>query len=262
MSNTNTLYKVIVAEDEELILNNLTKKIHRTNLGFEVIATAQDGKSALALVEKYSPDLLITDIRMPIMDGMELLKNVSIKYPYIEKLIISGYGEFEYAQQALKYQVKDYLLKPIKFEALIESLNNIRISIDTKIITLNNNKIPIKKNYDYSAEQMAHLVELYIRENFTREINLDMVAQNFNFNSSYLSKIFTKFVGENPSKYVKLLRINKAKHLLINNTDKSIKEIGIISGYEDQFYFSRIFKNVTGESPASFRNTHTEKIKE
>ena len=251
-----------MAEDEELILNNLVKKIHRANLDFEVVATAQDGRTALNLVEKYSPDLLITDIRMPIMDGMELLKNVSTEYPYIEKLVISGYGEFKYAQQALRYQVKDYLLKPVKFEALIESLNNIRISIDSKIESLNKNNIHIKKNYDYSPEQIVHLVELYIRENFTKEINFDLVAQNFNFNSSYLSKIFTKFIGENPSKYVILLRINKAKHLLINNKDQSIKEIGIISGYEDQFYFSRIFKNITGESPASFRNKHIEKIEE
>jgi two-component system, response regulator YesN len=251
-----------VAEDEELILNNLVKKIHRANLGFEVVATAQDGKTALNLVEKYSPDLLITDIRMPIMDGMELLKNVSTKYPYIEKLVISGYGEFNYAQQALKYQVKDYLLKPVKFDALIESLNNIRICIESKFETSNKNNISIKKNYDYTPEQIAHLVEAYIKENFTKEINFDLVAQNFNFNSSYLSKIFTKFVGENPSKYVILLRINKAKHLLIKNKDQSIKEIGILSGYDDQFYFSRIFKSVTGESPASFRNKHTLKIEE
>jgi two-component system, response regulator YesN len=97
------------------------------------------------------------------------------------------------------------------------------------------------------------MIEAYVIENYTKELNFDIIAQKFNFNSSYLSKIFTKYIGENPVKYLTALRINKAKYLLLNNEDLSIKDIGEQVGYPDQFYFSRIFKNVTGKSPVGFR---------
>lgn len=252
------IYKVIVAEDEELILNSIIKKIHKSGSRFKVIASAQDGKTALNLIEKNLPDILITDIRMPVMDGLELIKNLYEKYPYIKKIIISGYGEFSYAQQALKYEVKDYLLKPVKQEALTEALNKISICIESELADLKHNKLPVKDNYDYTPEQIAHMVEYYIKENYVNEINFDFIAQKFNFNASYLSKIFTKYIGDNPSKYVINLRINMAKHILIAKEELTIKEVGELVGYDDQFYFSRIFKNVTGKSPGSYRAEHEE----
>jgi YesN/AraC family two-component response regulator len=252
------IYKVIVAEDEELILNSIIKKIQKSGLGFKVIATAQDGNTALNLIENNQPDLLITDIRMPVMDGLELIKNVYEKYPYIKKIIISGYGEFSYAQQALKYEVKEYLLKPVKQEALTEALGKVSICIESELADLKHDKLPIKDNYDYTPEQIAHMVEYYIKENYVNEINFDLIAQKFNFNASYLSKIFTKYIGDNPSKYVINLRINRARNMLINSKEMTIKEVGELVGYEDQFYFSRIFKNVTGMSPGCYRNMHDE----
>ena len=129
MENEN-IFRVIVAEDEELILNNTVKKIHQTGLGFEVIAAVQNGKLALDKIEEYSPDVLITDIRMPVMDGLELIKIVALNFPYIKTIIISGYSEFEYAKQAIKYGVKDYLLKPLESEELKAALIKIKISLE------------------------------------------------------------------------------------------------------------------------------------
>lgn len=248
------IYKVIVVEDEPLILNSIIKKITSMDMGFQIVGGSEDGKSALELVERYTPDVLVTDIRMPIMDGLELLKIISTKYPYIKKIVISGYDDFKYAQQALKYEIADYLLKPLKNEELLEAFNRIRISLDAQRNMLTQNILKLKDNYDYSSEEIAHMVELYIKENYTQDINFDLISQNFKFNSSYLSKIFTKHIGENPSKYLMSLRINKAKHLLKNNMQLSIKEIGEIVGYPNQFYFSRIFKSVMGKSPAGFRD--------
>jgi two-component system response regulator YesN len=252
--NKTSLYKVIIVEDEELILNSIVRKVEKADLGFKVVATAQDGIAALDLIEKHSPDLLITDIRMPLMDGIELLKIITLKHPYIRKIILSGYNDFLYAQKALKYDVKDYLLKPVTNIELIESLNRISIAIQSEKNDLEQNKILLKDKYDYTPEQIAHLVELYIRQNYVKEINFDLISNNFNFNSSYLSRIFTKYIGESPSKYVITLRINQSKHLLLNNKSLSIKEIGEMIGYNNQFYFSRIFKSVTGKSPASYRS--------
>lgn len=248
------IYKVVVAEDETLILNSIVRNIIALDIGFDVVGTAEDGKTAIELVEKHLPDVLVTDISMPIMDGLELLKIVSSKDPQIKKIVISGYDEFKYAQQALKYEATDYLLKPLNKEELFEAFNKIRISLDAQRNIVKNNILQLKDNYTYYTEEIAHLVEVYIKENYTHEINFDLISKNFNFNSSYLSKIFTKHIGENPSKYLMSLRINKAKHLLQNNKELSIKDIGEIVGYPNQFYFSRIFKSIIGKSPGSYRD--------
>lgn len=247
------IYKVVAVEDEELILNSLVKKIHSADMGFKVVGSAQDGRKALELIDQLSPDVLITDIRMPVMDGLELIKTVNARYPHILKVVVSGFDEFAYAQQALKYDVKDYLLKPLKKEALTEALNKIRISLDAQQDLLKRHVLQLKDPSVYSAEEIARMVELYIKENYTQEINFDLIAQNFKFNSSYLSKIFTKYIGENPSKYLIALRINKAKHLLLNQQSLSVREIGEIVGYPNQYHFSHIFKIFTGKSPANFR---------
>lgn len=247
------VYKVVVAEDEELILNSIVKKIHNTHMGFKVVGAAQDGKEALEYIDRLSPDILFTDIRMPVMDGLELIRTVNSRYPHIFKVVLSGFHEFEYAQQALKYEVKDYLLKPLKKEVLVETLSRIRICLDAQKNLLKQNILLLKDNYIYSPEEVAHMVEQYIRENYTHEINLDLIAQNFKYNSSYLSKIFTKHIGENPSKYLITLRINKAKHLLVNEKNLTVKEIGEMVGYPNQYHFSHIFKICTGKSPVNFR---------
>jgi two-component system response regulator YesN len=250
----NIVYSVIVAEDEPLILNNLVKKISNLEMGFQVVGTADNGKTALKLVESYSPDVVVTDIRMPVMDGLELLKIIYSRDPNIKKVVVSGYGDFKYAQQALKYEATDYLLKPLKSEQLIETLSRIRILLDAQRNIINPNILKPKENHSYSPCEIAHLVEMYIKENYDKEINLDLISKNFNFTSNYLSKIFTKYIGENPSKYLISLRINHAKHLLKNNKELSIKKIGELIGYPNQFYFSRVFKSVAGKSPTEYRD--------
>ena len=253
----NIIYKVVVAEDEPLILGSVVRKITEMNIGFQVVGAAEDGKTALELVETHSPDVLVTDIRMPVMDGLELLKITFSRHPAMKKIVISGYDDFKYAQHALKYEAVDYLLKPLKTEELLEAFSRIRISLDAQRNQMKQNTLQLKDNYSYSTEEIAHLVEIYIKENFTQEINFDLISQKFNFNSSYLSKIFTRHIGENPSKYLISLRINKARHLLLNSRELSIKEIGEFVGYPNQFYFSRIFKSIVGKSPASYRDDAT-----
>ncbi|MGE5613822.1 MAG: response regulator [Bacillota bacterium] len=248
------IYKVIIAEDEPLILSNLVKKITNMNIGFQVVGTAEDGKAAMELIENHSPDVLVTDIRMPVMDGLELLKAVSSRHPNIRKIVVSGYDDFKYAQQAIKFNAVDYLLKPLKEKELLETFSRIRISLDAQRSAVRLNILQLKDNYSYSPKEIAHLVEAYIKEHYAQEISFDLISQNFNFSSNYLSKIFTKYIGENPSKYLISLRINQAKHLLLNNRELSVKDIGELVGYPNQFYFSRIFKSVVGKSPASYRD--------
>lgn len=255
MQNTK-IYTVIVAEDEKLLLNSLVKKINNCGLGFEVIGTAENGLDAYKMIEELCPHVVFSDIEMPLLSGLDLFKLISDKYPHIKKVILSGYSDFTYAQKAIKLDVQEYLLKPIKSDDLAKTMATLRIALDKEHNLLNDSIFDLKKESNYTARQIAELVEQYIIEQYSQEINFDLIAQHFGFNTIYLSRIFTKYIGENPSTYLITLRINKAKYLLKNEPLLSVKEIGEIVGYHDQFYFSRIFKKYTNTSPSNYRDMH------
>jgi len=127
----NQTYKVVVVEDEPLILENTIKKIEAANPHFKVVGSAFDGRQALSVISDINPDILFTDIRMPIMDGLELIMEAAAKYPEMRVVIFSGYNDFEYAQKAIKYGVKEYLLKPISMDHLKDILGRFYNELET-----------------------------------------------------------------------------------------------------------------------------------
>jgi two-component system response regulator YesN len=120
------ILKVFLCEDEYIIRQALKKTIHWEREGFELVGEAGDGETAYPLITELSPDILITDIRMPFMDGLELSRLVREAFPNIKIVILSGYDDFAYAREAISIGVTDYLLKPITEEKLMESLGNVR----------------------------------------------------------------------------------------------------------------------------------------
>lgn len=244
-------YHVIVAEDEELLLQNLIKKIKLSDTNFEVSGAAQTGEQAYALVEKYNPDLVISDIRMPVMDGITLLKKVKEYFPNTDFILASGYADFKYAQSAIEYQATAYLLKPIDSDAL-----------KTVLLKLRNKYLATQNNYQSIFNQsianntpacIAELLRNYLIQNYDSNINLNLIAYNMNYSAGYLTKIFVSQYDCSPSKYLIQLRMQKAQQLLLHNQHLSIRQIGDMIGYHDQAYFSRIFKKYCEISPAEYR---------
>lgn len=112
------MLRVVLADDENKVILLMQKLIDWNTLGYEIVGTANDGLRALELVREKQPDLLITDVRMPGCDGIELIQRAKALQPRLHFIVVSGYRKFEYAQNALKYGVEDYLLKPLKQEEL------------------------------------------------------------------------------------------------------------------------------------------------
>lgn len=104
------------------------------------------------------------------------------------------------------------------------------------------------------ASSIINELELFMKKNYASPINIEDMARKFNFNASYLTRIFKKHTGESPVKYLLRLRIDEAKKLLLEHSDLSVKQISTLVGYEDQHYFSRFFKELTGVSPSDYRN--------
>ncbi len=246
----NNPYTVVIAEDEELLLNNLIQKIDSLALNFCIVGSAQTGEAALALVREHVPDLLITDIRMPVMDGMELLSRVSKLYPSVRSLIISGYSDFDYAKEAIRYQVNEYLLKPVDLEELRTALFQIKTQLDLEREDLDST---FALSDVTTRESAAEGLKEYIKVNYKTNFNLEEVVSKMNYSPDYVTKIFTGLYGMSPIKYAITLRIHEAQHLLIHNAELSIQQIGEIVGYEDVSYFSRVFKKYAGTSPGAYR---------
>lgn len=246
-------YTVVVAEDEELQLTSLVKRIHALDLGFAVVGKAQTGQEAYELVKEHTPDLLITDIRMPVMTGIELMEKVRERFPWMPFLIISGFSDFSYAQSAIRLRAEEYLLKPVDPDELAAALQSVKTRFLTEqetYQTMFNPELAAK-----AADQIASSLKEYILAHYAEDVNLNLIANNMHYSPGYLTKIFLQQYETTPSKFIVSLRTQKAQQLLTHHPELSIRQIGEAVGYPEQGYFSRVFKKQTGASPAEYRQT-------
>ena len=126
-------YKIMLVDDEEEVRTSIIRKIDWQDAGFEVIGDAENGKEALEKIEQNEPDVVLTDIRMPYMDGLEMAEMIRQRYPSMKLVIFSGFDEFEYAKKAIKLNVIEYILKPVNVEELTAILKKIKKSLDEEI---------------------------------------------------------------------------------------------------------------------------------
>ncbi len=126
------LYKILIVDDEELVRKAIVSKLDWTGIGFGEVEQAEDGEQALEIALKFKPDIVLTDIRMPFMDGLELAECLKAQLPQTKVIILTGHDEFEYAQDAIKAGVMDYILKPVHAAALRELMEKARSILDNE----------------------------------------------------------------------------------------------------------------------------------
>lgn len=152
-----TLYTVIVADDEDELREAVCTMIPWEDFGFCLVGNASNGLDALQLVEKHEPDLLLTDIRMPFISGIELARQVREVRPATNIAFLSGYDDFEYAKQAIQYNIISYMLKPLTMEGLANELRNIRQKIDAQFAMFRQT-VPQAEAQDLRAGMLMPLV--------------------------------------------------------------------------------------------------------
>jgi two-component system response regulator YesN len=167
-----SLYRIMLVDDEEEVRKAMIRQMDWERLGFTVVGDAENGQEALEKLEQLEPEVIMTDIRMPYMDGLTLTARIREKYPSIKILIFSGYDDFEYAQQAIKLNVAEYILKPVNGEELAEILNRIKISLDQEIEQ--------RRNFDSLRESylgsLPILRELFLNDLVRRTTDVDLVT--------------------------------------------------------------------------------------
>lgn len=155
------MYKLVVVDDEDIVRNGIINGSPLSDLGFEVVADASNGLEAIEKIEQYHPDVVLTDIRMPQMSGIELIEHISRDYPNIKIVILSGYSEVEYLKQAIKNKVEDYLLKPTCMEEFHDVFKRLKDSLDEE-----------KQKYEEYNKLKKQLIESlpYMREKYLNQL--------------------------------------------------------------------------------------------
>ncbi len=259
------MIKVIVVEDEMLVRKGLVLTTSWDDYQCEVVGEASNGLEGVEIIRNLKPDIVITDINMSGLDGIEMIKCVKDEVD-TEYIIISGYSEFEYARQAVKLGVKDYLMKPINDEdlnsALLSACTEVKEkrkihSIQNSLENLEENKLVFFKEYlsrDGGNGQINYITKAiqYIRSHYKEDLGIKEVADFLYISEGYLSKLFKSETGYTFGDYLSNYRIKIACKLLADPSLK-IYEIADQIGYRDQRYFSVLFKKITGMTPKEFK---------
>lgn len=266
------MYKVVIVDDEPIIVEGLTRSIHWDKWDCEVVATGYSGMEGIELVEREKPDILFSDIRMPKLDGLTMIAAVKSQYPQMQITILTGFSDFEYAREAIRLGVTRFLVKPSKMDELEEAVSAMVKNLKLKEAELRESDIAGKTE---AAETMGVTVEMpvdeeseesaassfivnnalkYMEENFREKLKLQDVAEQVYVSQWHLSKLLNRYKGQSFSELLNSIRIEKAKELL-KDPSLRIGDIADMVGFLDMAHFSRVFKKQTGISANEFRNS-------
>ncbi len=247
---------ILVVDDEPRSRKGIKKTIERTSSDQYEVITAANAAEAIERISHEKVHVLITDIRMPEVTGLELLKKLKEKAKDPVVIVISAYSEFEYAHEALELGVVNYLLKPIAKEKLMEAIEKAielekqreKTGMFNKIVDDKLIEMQQLSKYNRAVKEAMD----YIDQHYDEELTLKEVANQVHLNSSYLSALFKEELQVTFSEYVTRKRMQEAKKLLLS-TDLTIAEIAEKSGYQTSKYFIKIFKQFEETTPNGFR---------
>ncbi|NLX77339.1 MAG: response regulator [Clostridiaceae bacterium] len=240
----------MVIADDELIIRQGLMSINWSEYGVKVLGIASNGNEALSMIISKQPQVLITDIRMPGMDGLKLIEAAKEQVPEIQSILLTGYEDFSYAKTAISLGAVDYILKPSDPDEIIEAVLKAKRKLGeiTRLKDLNNPcRAPKIKN-----KVVRDLLE-YIENHYSEDISLFTAAEYVHMNHIYISRLFKKEMGETFLETLTKYRLKKACELL-SDFDYKIYEISSMVGIFDPGYFSQVFKKYYGLTPSEYRD--------
>jgi YesN/AraC family two-component response regulator len=256
----------MIVDDEMGIAEGLKIIIERIISECKVIGMAFNGVEGYDRAKELTPDVIITDIMMPQVNGLEMIKNLKDADCKARFIILSGYSEFEYAKKGIELGVKFFINKPVEEEEIYdcllkvfreieqerankEEIDNLRKAYENSKASMDEQKSPL--NIPVRSDIITE-IKKFVIDNFNRDVSLTELSARFFMNPSYLSQLFKEKTGETYLNYVMKIRINKAAEL-IKNTDLKVYEICEMVGYTDTNYFSKLFVKIIGCSPSEYK---------
>lgn len=237
-------YSLLIADDEPFVRYILRTIIDWESEGYMLVGEAEDGLSALRLLEDKKPDLVLLDIKMPGLNGVEIMRQAEALSLDSLVILVSGYAEFHYAQEVIRMtNAVDYLLKPVEMKDLKRAVTN----ANERLKGREKRSAALMDSNDWVGE-----ILLAIDHTPLGDLRLGEIARRFGASPSHLSALLKKRLGMNFSEYLLRKRMERAEELLIH-TSMRISDIGMHLGYRDALYFMKAFKKWSGVSPGQYR---------
>lgn len=253
------MYKAVIVDDDRLIIRGLSSILPWEKLGCQVIGTAVDGQSGIQLIRKTQPDILLTDIRMPNVDGLTMAAAIRSEFPRMQISVLTAYRDFEYARQAIRLGVCRYLLKPSSMEELEEALEEMIRRL---------NALPpsseAETENDGHAAAHGYIVQnalAWMQAHCTEHLTLEDVAEHVYVSQWHLSKLINRETGTGFLDLLGRMRVDAARDLLAD-PGRRIVDVAYDTGFADVAHFSKTFKKITGMTPGEYRAGHSQPIPE
>lgn len=255
------MYRLLLVDDEAIIIRGIRSFVDFDALSISEVYEASNGEAALALFKEHEPDLILADINMPKMNGLDFSIAVKEIKPDTKIALITGYDYFDYALTALKAGVDDYVLKPVSktdIQQILQKLIAKRQQDDkhlavTKIVEDLTKKVDTVDDTGYQ-EKIQKEIDDHMND---VDFSLTYLAKQLSLSTSYLSNLFKRLYGQTFQEYMLTTRLERAKILLLS-TNMKVYEIASAVGFDDPNYLSSSFKKKYKMSPNQFRD----KVKE
>ena len=251
------MYRVLIAEDEDIIRKGIAYTMDWVSMGCTIIGEAANGKEGVEKIKELSPDIVLADIMMPLMDGIEMIRQAQETCDF-KAIIMTSYADFEYAKQAIELGVSAYLMKPVDEEELKKNIAKVitEIEKDNQLRQLSSRSkngddvdalfIKSEGDNDYIQEVLKAT-----KERYAERISIETFSEELGVSASYLSRKFKEATGLTYLDFLNKYRVQQAIKLLEKGTYK-VYEVSEMTGFSDYKYFSTVFKKYTDRSPSDF----------
>lgn len=241
------MYRVVLVDDENIIVEGLRRVVKWADYRCNVVGTASDAEEGARLIRELRPNILFTDIRMPGKDGLTMVAGLRSEFPDMQVVILTGYRDFDYAQEAIRLGVSRLLLKPSKMDEIKEAL-------ETMVARLDALPQPAEEECAHAGSFIVNQAMAYMEKNYQQKLTLQEVADCCYVSQWHLSKLLNRYSEKSFYDILNTIRIHAAQKLLAHPSLK-IGDIGEMVGYMDSAHFARTFKKIAGMSANEYRNS-------
>ena len=264
------MHQVVIIDDNRIAVEAIAKATDWDRYGCQVAGCAYDGIAGLRLIREKHPDIVIIDIQMPGLNGLDVIRRLKEEQENIQFIIISGYGEFEYAQKAIRYGVRAYLLKPVMTEELEEALLHVTAALnkrkeeqaqdggeDEPSDPLEIELSAIRGRKEAYSPMVAGALE-YVDQNLGKNLTQVDICRRLLVSTGHFSKCFKRETGVGFAAYVTMAKMEKAR-ILLRDPKNRVNEVARMLGYGDYAYFFQVFKKQFGYAPSEIKTSGRKK---
>lgn len=236
------MYRIAIIDDEPWVGAVLMENIDWNQLGFQIAGLYTHPGEALKSICEMNPEIVITDISMPMINGLDLIKRAKSDGCTSRFVILTAYKDFDYARQAITLDVEDYCLKPIEINETLTLFRRLKSKLDTD---------HTEETEEFPGTRFEEILD-YIDKHMNERLSLQDIGDRFYINRNYICNLFKKNGDTTFSQYLTEVRLKRAKFLL-TGTCLSLAEIADKVGFKDEFYFNKVFKKSESVSPGLYR---------